>query len=235
MIQEVFLVYMYMSNSSLPANLRSLLNSSRVGALTRSQSSTARSAGSANRTRGRRGRRGRATAATASAATPIGPVTYVSAWVTRNGPSRVANARQPHRLYAFTNSNGHTVYISNQNIRNPLSGMMGRNPPPTNNNYRQRLVRLSILRHPRYISNMIRNIISARERARSGVLSARRRRQPTRNEVESNKQHNKQLDFWRQIKRVVNAMPNSATRINGNVTANVRSVLESRRHTIKHG
>jgi hypothetical protein len=190
------------------------------------------------RGRGGKGRRraNTAAAAPASAAAPVGPVTYVSAWVTRNGPSVAANSRQPHRLYAFTNSTGHTVYISNQNIRNPLSGLMGRHPPPTNNEYRALLEKLIRKKggHPRYISNMTRNIIAARVLARSGVLRARGRRPPTNQQKENNRMHDKQIEFWRQIQRIVNAIPNGATHRTGNVSANVRTFLESSRDTIKH-
>ena len=108
-------------------------------------------------------------------------VTYVSAWVTKFGPDAVANLMQPHRLYGFKNSNGNTVFVYNQNIRAPLSGRMGQVPAPTNAEFIRLLRRLiTRVKHPRYISNMARNIVAAREAAKSKVLSRRRRRRPTR-------------------------------------------------------
>jgi hypothetical protein len=168
------------------------------------------------------------------------PVTYVSAWVTRNGPSNFNNM-QPHRLYAFTNSTGSTVYIYNQNIRAPLSGVMGKNPPPTNAEYQRLLGRLirRIGGRPRYIANMTRNILAARQKATNAVFRARIRARGnssprTTNEKNANNAHNKQIAFWTKIQQIVNAMPNNATRRIGNVNANVRATLELRRSTIKH-
>jgi len=160
--------------------------------------------------------------------------TYVSAWITKYGPSPY-NYRIPHRLYGFKNSIGsNTVYISNQNIRSPLSGRIGQEPPPTNAEVK-RLLRKLVKRvgHTRYIANMARNIVAARKAA-SNYMKTKRKRSPTPAQIQSNAMHNKQTKLWETVLRIMNAEQNNIRRENRNVPDNVKQYLMNHRRTIKN-
>jgi hypothetical protein len=87
---------------------------------------------------------------------------------------------------------------------------------------------------------MVQNILAARHAAMNAELERREkirtknpRYQLSQKQINSNKAHEKQVQFWNQIRRVLNGIPNTITRGPGSVPANVRSELFRRSRQIR--
>ena len=170
------------------------------------------------------------------------PLTYRSKWYTRSSPKNGVgefNYKIPHRVYAFTNSTGSTHYITNQNIRNPLSGSFGQSNAVFNRLLRTRVIAVKG-GHSQYIKNMVQNILAARRAAMNGELARRakiRERNPryqlSQKQKNGNNAHEKQMQFWNQVRRVLNGIPNTITRGPGSVPAGVRNELFRRSRQIR--